>query len=173
MVEEQIIVGLVVEEIGEDGAWAGTASTGAQWRPVTVFATPPEVAPWTPLPGARGRRSFYAGEVAIALYSTETANYIANLETGEPRLWVVLRAATGDMPIEVVTVTADPAEGEAHTEAGADMVALIAMPAEIAAEIAAFVAANHVEHVFVKRQRDKRQPGRHERPRGPRNTDRS
>ena len=158
MVEEQIIVGLVVEERRDSGNWAGTSSTGAVWRPVTVFATPPEVAPWTRLGIVGGNARFYAGPVATHLYSTETANYISNLETGEPKFWVILRAASGDAPVDIVSVTADPAEGEAHTEAGSDMVDTVAMPLEIAGEIASFIAAHHIDRPFIKRQRDKKKP---------------
>lgn len=153
MVEEAVIVGLVVEATGL------TSERDASWRPVTVFATPPDVAPWTPLGISAGRPRLYAGEAAVHLYSTETANYIANLETGEPKLWVILRAASGAAPVDIVSVTADPAEGEAHTEAGADMVEPIAMPLEIAGEIAAFCAEHHIERPFIKRQRDKKKPG--------------
>jgi hypothetical protein len=52
-------------------------------------------------------------------------------------------------------VTADPAEGEAMTEAGNNIVESIAMPDAIREQVAAFVAEHHVEQVFVKRQRDR------------------
>lgn len=153
MVEDVLLVGLVVEETGL------TSERDASWRPVTVFPVPPDVAPWTPLGTHAGHKRYYAGQANVHLYSTETANYVSNLETGEPQLWVILRAGTGAGPIDIVSVTADPAEGEAHTEAGADMVEPVAMPLEIAGEVAAFCAAHHVERPFIKRQRDRKKPG--------------
>ena len=118
-----------------------------------------------PRPGPRWaqsaiRRSFYAGTATIALHRTETANYISNLSSGAPQLWVVLRPTNGDPPYEVLAVIADPAEGEAFTEAGNDLVDTVPMPADIEAALEAFVAEHHVERPFVKRQRDSVDVGR-------------
>jgi hypothetical protein len=67
---------------------------------------------------------------------------------------VVLRQSDRQPPYEVLAVTADPAEGEAYTEAGSDLVETVPMPAEIREAVEAFVAEHHVERTFVKRQRD-------------------
>ena len=74
--------------------------------------------------------TFYAGAATIELHRTETANYISNLESGAPLLWVVLRPTGAEPPYDVMTVTADPAEGEAFTEAGNDLVETVPMPDE-------------------------------------------
>ena len=50
-------------------------------------------------------------------------------------LWVSLRPTGIDPPYEVFGVTADPAEGEAWTEAGGDLVDVVAMPEPIRAVI--------------------------------------
>ena len=153
MAYEEITVGLVVER------WASASEWGSvTWRPSTVFASAPEVAAWTPLGGNAQTQRFYAGAQAIHLYSTETANYRDNLVTGTPLLWVVLRPKGDKPPVEVVVVTADPAEGEAFTEPGHDVVETVAMPPETAAIVAQFIADHHVEHVFEKRKRDKTEP---------------
>jgi hypothetical protein len=150
MSEEQLTVGLVVERRAASGEWGQVA-----WAPVTVFAQPPDVAAWTPLGSTPTATRYYAGEVIISLYSTETANYIDNLATGEPKLWVVLRAEADAPPVDIVAVTADPSEGEAFTEPGIDAVNVIDMPPELAAYIAQFIQVHHVERVFEKRKRDK------------------
>ncbi len=150
MVEEHLTVGLVVERRAASGEWGQVS-----WAPVTVFATPPDVAAWTPLGSTATATRYYAGSVDVAIYSTETANYIDNLATGTPQMWVVLRAAGDLPPIDVACVTVDPAEGEAYTEPGTDNVSTLAMPPEIAAFLAQFIAAHHVERVFEKRKRDK------------------
>ena len=46
-------------------------------------------------------------------------------------LWVVLRPTGVEPPYELLAVTADPAEGEAFTEAGNDLVEMVAMPEPI------------------------------------------
>ena len=57
-------------------------------------------------------------------------------------------------------MTADPAEGEAFTEAGNDLVETVPMPAAIAETMDAFIAEHHVERPFFKRQRDRAEPDR-------------
>ena len=96
MIAEQLSIGLVVECRVLGGPWGGHA-----WRPVTIFAQPPEVAPWTPLGGGPNAMRYYAGEAILHLYSTDTANYRDNLATGTPKLWVVLRPR-GAEPLESV-----------------------------------------------------------------------
>lgn len=150
MAYHEMSVGLVIERWSSASTWGSVT-----WRPSTVFASAPEVAAWTPLGGNAQTQRFYAGEHAIHLYSTETSNYRDNLATGAPLLWVVMRPAGDVPPVEIVAVTADPAEGEAFTEPGNDVVETVTMPAEVAAVIAQFIADHHVEHVFEKRKRDK------------------
>jgi len=55
-------------------------------------------------------------------------------------------------------VTADPAEGEAMTETGVNVVESVAMPKPIQESIVTFVAEHHVEQEFVKRKRDRANP---------------
>ena len=151
MIEERLTVGLVVERRELSGPWGGVT-----WRPVAIFPTPPDVEPWTPLGIFGHAQRYYAGAYDIMLYSTDTANYRDNLEAADAKLWVVLRAEGREPPIEVVTVTADPAEGEANTEAGSNVVETVAMPADVAGFIAQFIADHHVERPVYKRQRDRK-----------------
>ena len=148
MIEEHLTIGLVVERRLLTGAWGGHA-----WTPVAILPPTPDVAPWTLLGGSADRMRYFAGCVDIHLYSTDTANYRDNLEAAEPKLWVVLRPDGAEPPAGVLLVTADPAEGEASTEAGANVVETIAMPAGVAGVIAAFIAAHHVERPVLKRRR--------------------
>ena len=57
-----------------------------------------------------------------------------------------------------LTVTADPSEGEALTDAGNDLVATVPMPVSIIESIDGFIAEHHVERPFQKRQRDRGEP---------------
>ncbi len=88
------------------------------------------------------------------------ANYRDNLATGAPLLWVALRPTGVEPPYEVFAVTADPAEGEALTEAGDDLVDVVPMPEAVRAIVEAFVAEHHVERPFVQAQARPRRSAR-------------
>jgi Protein of unknown function (DUF3305) len=87
------------------------------------------------------------------LHRTETANYRDNLASGRPYLWVALCPVASEPPYDVLCVTADPAEGEALTDAGNNIVEAVAMPPDIVNAVAQFIAEHHVERPFVKRDR--------------------
>lgn len=150
---QRIPVGVVVERVKSASQWIDYL-----WRPVAVLAGEPETAPWTKLSGDDERARFYAGRADVALHRAETAQYRDNLATGAPSLWVVLRPTEADPPYALFTVTADPAEGEAMTEAGSDIVEPVPMPEPIRSALEAFVAEHHQEHAFEKRKRDRANP---------------
>jgi len=89
------------------------------------------------------------------MHRTETASYRDNLATGSPALWVVLRETGAEPPYALYLVTADPAEGEALTGAGNDLVATVPMPDSIKEAVSSFITEHHVERSFIKRQRDR------------------
>jgi hypothetical protein len=70
-------------------------------------------------------------------------------------LWVILRRTESASGVELRGVTADPAEGEALTGAGNDVVESVPMAASIRETVGAFVARHHVERPMFKRQRDR------------------
>ena len=145
-----IQVGVVVERRKALSAWVDYI-----WQPVKVLVGAPQAEPWTLLEENADTASFYAGGTSIELYSVDAGLYHDNLVTGEPLLWVVLRAATGAWPYELFKVTADPHEGVALTESGTDLIETVPMPDVITAEIADFVALHHVDRSFVKRKRNR------------------
>jgi Protein of unknown function (DUF3305) len=152
----RIVVGVVVERRKAKSRWLDFL-----WRPVSVLVGTPSAAPWTRISEEGETTTFYAGEAAIELHRTETANYRQNLASGKPTLWVVLRPIAGDSTgpaFDILTVTADPAEGEALTDAGNDLVAAVPMPAAIIETIDGFNAEHHVERAFHKRRRDRGEP---------------
>jgi hypothetical protein len=149
----RIAVGVVVERRKARSIWVEFL-----WRPVSVFVGNTSAAPWTPLETAPEATLFYAGEAVIELHRTETANYRNNLASGAPVLWVVLRPAASEPPYELITVTADPAEGEAFTDAGSNLVETVPMPSDVVAAVIKFVAEHHVERPFLKRRRQPTQP---------------
>ena len=149
----RLAVGVVIERRSAKSAWADFV-----WRPSAVLAGEPDAAPWTLLEAQADRTTFYAGAGEVLLYRSDTTFYRDNLATGEPMLWAVLRPTGGEPPFAVVTVTADPSEGEAFATIGTDLVEALPMPAPIRDAIEAFVAAHHVEHAFAKRKRDRADP---------------
>jgi hypothetical protein len=125
------------------------------WRPVSVLVGSPSAVPWTLLGTEAETTLFYAGEAAIELHRTETTNYRDNLASGAPALWVALRPVASERPYEILAVTADPAEGEAFTDAGNNLVEAVAMPPDVVKAVVQFIAQHHVERPFVKRRRDR------------------
>jgi Protein of unknown function (DUF3305) len=148
-----IPVGIVVERRQAKSKWADFL-----WRPVSVFAGITSAAPWTPLGAEAETTLFFAGAAVIGLHRTETTNYRDNLASAAPALWVVMRLIASDPPYELLTVTADPAEGEAFTDAGSNLVEAVPMPSDIAEFIGRFIARHHVERPFVRRRRDQQAP---------------
>lgn len=147
---ERIRVGVVVERRKATSPWIDHV-----WMPVAVLAGEPEAEPWTVLATEGDTTRFYAGSAEVGLYRTETGNYRDNLVSGAPSLWVVLQPTESDPPYALVAVTADPAEGEAHTEAGSNVVEMVPMPDVVHDLVAAFVTEHHVERQFFKRKRDR------------------
>jgi hypothetical protein len=113
---------------------------------------------WTVLREQDGATLFYAGAATIDLYRSETERYRDNLASGAPSVWIVLSPSEGVWPYVLSAVTADPAEGEAFTEAGANLVEAVTMPEALRGVIEDFVATHHVEREFVKRERDRANP---------------
>ena len=148
-----IPVGVLVERSKSGSPWADF-----HWRPSGVLTGVPDTPPWTKLSDDGDRATFYVGATNIELYRTETANYRDNLRLETPLLWIILRPVESDPPYELASVTADPAEGEAMTETGVNLVETVAMPKPMQEAIAAFVTEHHVEQVFVKAKTRSRQP---------------
>ncbi len=146
-------VGVIVERSKSASQWADF-----YWRATGVLPGQPDTPPWTRLSDDGERATFYAGTAAVELHVTETGFYRDNLQSGSPSLWVALRATDTDLPYTVLTVTADPAEGEGLTETGTDLVEKVPMPESVRELVAAFVAEHHVEQTFVKRKRDRADP---------------
>jgi Protein of unknown function (DUF3305) len=149
----KIAVGVIVERRKAQSPWIDFT-----WKPVSVLVGLPDASPWTLLSQDREGATFYAGAAEIELYRTETGNYRDNLASSAPLLWIALRSTGVEPPYEIFAVTADPAEGEAWSEAGSDLVDVVPMPDAVLAEIGAFIAEHHVDRPFYKRKRDSADP---------------
>lgn len=156
-----VSVGVIVERTKTESEWIDYL-----WRASAVLSGIPDTPIWTKLSEDGEHATFYIGAAPVELYRTETTNYRDNLATGSPLLWVVLRRTEGEPPLELFTVTADPAEGEAMTEAGNDLVEAVPMPLSVQQIVSEFVTAYHVERPFSKRKRDRAGRGTSSGPRG-------
>lgn len=148
MATETILVGIVLERRLATSQWASHL-----WLPVAVLPGDPAIAPGTPLGTTDTGERFFAGSFSLDLHRTDTPTYRDNLASGDPRIWISVRSGSEAALPEFVALTADPAEGEAYTEAGADIVEHVPMAPEIASMLAAFVQTHHVERAFIKRKR--------------------
>jgi len=149
----RIPVGVVIECRKADSPWIDFV-----WRGIGVLPDEPEMTPWTVIREQEGTTLFYAGSATVDLYRSETERYGDNLATGAPSIWIVLTPSEGTWPYTVSVVTADPAEGEAFTEAGANLVEAVPMPEALHQAIENFIAEHHVETEFVKRERRRADP---------------
>jgi hypothetical protein len=146
-------VGVVVERRKAKSPWVDYV-----WRPIAALPGTPDTAPWTVLESADEATQFYVGAAELGLYRADTPHYRDNLASGSPGIWVVLRPTGREPPFEVVAVTANPSEGEAYTESGADLVEPVPMPEAVQAMLEAFIAEHHVEQPFTKRTRQRADP---------------
>jgi hypothetical protein len=146
-----IPVGVIVERRKAHSPWADDL-----YRPVSVLHGVPAAAPGTQISSEEDVITFYAGDAVIELHRTDTTGYRDNLASGSPLLWVVLRSSQSGLDLELVT--ADPAEGEALTGSGNDLVESVPMPSSIRQIVEGFIAEYHVEQPFYKRERSKSEP---------------
>lgn len=153
MVRETMKIGVIVERRVLTNPWIDHV-----WRPITVLAGAPAAAPWTVLAEAPQATHYYAGGFQLEFFGSDTEMYRENLRSGRPSLWVSLRPADTPPGVALQLVTADPAEAEALTEPGTDIIETVPMPLEVQERLAAFVEAHHVERPFVKRKRDRADP---------------
>ena len=148
-----IPVGVVVERRKADSPWIDFV-----WRGVGVLPDEPEMKPWTVLREQDEVTLYYAGSATVDLYRSETQLYHDNIASGTPSIWIVLSPSEGTWPYAISAVTADPAEGEAYTEAAVNLVEAVAMPEMLREAIENFIAQHHVEREFVKRERRRADP---------------
>jgi Protein of unknown function (DUF3305) len=149
----RILVGVVVERRKADSPWVDFV-----WRGVGVLPDEPEMKPWTVLREQDEATLYYAGSATVDLYRSETQLYRDNITSGAPGIWIVLSPSEGPWPYVISAVTADPTEGEAFTEAGANLVEAVLMPEAIRGAIENFIAEHHVERGFVKRKQSRADP---------------
>jgi len=149
----RIPVGVVIERRRAKSAWADFI-----WRPVAVLPGVPNAVPGTALEGDTECMIFYGGSAEILLHRADASGYRENVGGGKALLWVAIRPTGTEPPYEIAAVTAEPSEGEALTENASHIVETVPMPGPVRVAVAEFVVAHHVEHPFIKRQREHADP---------------
>ena len=149
---EAITVGIVAERRALKSAWADH-----DWRPAAVLEIPPELEAGAKIAEEPGVVRFYMGAMELRLHRRETDSYRLNLASGEPRIYVALRAGGGPAGLDAraFQVSAAPDEGQSWAEVGDDVVDGLPMPPSIAEWVADFVKRFHVEEPKYKRQRSR------------------
>jgi Protein of unknown function (DUF3305) len=127
------------------------------WRAVSVFLDPPPLSDgWRELRRGETFVHSHIANLELELHRKETPGYIANLLSGTPSVYVVLRegaANGGPEPIHAHLLTASAHDVEAYGHTPADIIGQVAMPEPLLELLEAFIATHHVDEKFVKRRR--------------------
>ncbi len=144
-------LGVVIARDRVDSPWQDT-----QWRVVSVFLDAPPLEGWRVLREDGQTTLYHAATLDLELHRKETAGYRANLDTGEPSVYVILREGSADGgtdPMHVHLLTASAHDVEAYGHLGTEIIGQVTMPEPLVELLAAFIGAHHVEEAFKKRRR--------------------
>ncbi len=145
-----IRIGVIVSCKQPTSAWSDPV-----WRARGVMLDVPTGPEWRELAQGEGFTQYLTTRAQLELFRKETEAYIANIESNDPALFVVLRESeTDDAPVEVHLVTASPFEAQDYMDSSEETVDRVAMPEPLVAMVEAFIAQHHVEEKFRKRKRD-------------------
>lgn len=148
---ERIPVSVIVARERVDHPWQDHV-----WRAVEVSAAPLPLPDWAVLRRSDEAVVYHAGAALLELHRKDTPAYVENLTGERPALYVVLRAdgaADNAMPVEVVIVSASAFDAQSNAESGSEIVGRVPIPPPLLDRIEAFLAENHQEERFTKRQR--------------------
>lgn len=125
------------------------------WKAVAVM---PGAAPaqWKELRRDGDAVEYHAATLPLELYRTDTEAYLQGLSDEPPSVYVIMRSASGDPPLDVLLVTASPYEAQDYADTGEELVEKVPMPEGLVAWVHDFVQTHHEDDVFVKRKRDKK-----------------
>ena len=99
---------------------------------------------------------YHASTEMLELHGAEAEAYLHGLQAETPSIYIVMRTREGEVPLDVVLVTASPYEAQDYTDSGEEIVEKVAMPPLLKSMVQEFVDRFYEEEVFVKRKRDKK-----------------
>ena len=134
------------------------------WTPVAVLPFA-DAADWKLLRAEGDVEEFHAATVPMTLHAADAEAYLHGLSTKVPAIYVVMRTGEGDAPLDFVTVTASPYEGQDYADTSDEIVEKVPMSEGVVAFVRDFADLFYEEEVFVKRKRknarvDQREDGR-------------
>ena len=145
-------MGVVIRRLPGVTRWASYS-----WKAVAVLPGA-GIADWQELRREGEAIEYHAATLSLDLHGAETEAYLHGLSAEVPSIYVVMRESDneGDVPLDVLLVTASPYEAQDYTDSGEEIVEKVPMPAGLMAWVQDFVTAFHEDEVFVKRKRDKK-----------------
>ncbi|MEX0348135.1 MAG: DUF3305 domain-containing protein [Paracoccaceae bacterium] len=143
-------LGVVLRRLPGVTRWASYS-----WKAIAVLPGA-GAADWQELRREGEAVEYHAATLSLDLHGAETEAYLHGLSAEVPAIYVVMREAGGERPLEVVLVTASPYEAQDYTDSGEEIVEKVPMPGGLMAWVQAFVTEFHQDEVFVKRKRDKK-----------------
>jgi hypothetical protein len=147
--DERMPVGVIVERRKARNPWDDFI-----WRAVAVVPGAAPTAAWSVVHEEPEATQYFAGTFTLELYPRETGLYRDNLSSPAPSVYVAMLRDPAAEPHGLVVrhVTLSPGDAEAYMDA-VSMVDPVPMPEVLAAWLADYIAAFHVEEVFRKRER--------------------
>lgn len=124
------------------------------WNAVAVLPGAPD-ATWKEMRREGDTIEYHAATLPLELFRTDTEAYLHGLSAKVPSIYVVMRDADGDQPLDMVLATASPYEAQDYADTGEELVEKVPMPDGLIAWIRSFIDQHHEDEVFVKRRRDK------------------
>ena len=146
-------VGIVVRRLPGVTRWQKWS-----WRPVSLLPGA-RAANWTVLREEGEAVEYHAATLELELHRADTEAYLTAISDKVPSVYVVMRPTDeieGDVPIEVMLITASAYEGQDYADASDVMVEKVPMPPGLVAWVRDFAERHHEEEIFVKRKRDKK-----------------
>lgn len=147
--DERMPVGVIVERRKAHNPWEDFI-----WRAAAVVPGAAPTAPWSVVREEPDAIQYFAGTFTLELHPRETGLYRDNLTSPSPSVYVAMVRDPAAEPHGIVVrhVTLSPGDAEAYMDA-VSTVDPVPMPDVLAAWLADYVAAFHVEEVFRKRER--------------------
>lgn len=145
-------VWVIAERRRIEGPWPVT-----RWTVAAVGTGTPATPRGTVVERGDGWERMFLGTTSIRLYRGETSNYLLNLRSERPTLYVFLRKAGGGT-MRLLSATVDPGEVDVHADSGDDLIEAVPMPADLRDWMERFVAAHHEDRPVYRRARDRADP---------------
>jgi hypothetical protein len=147
---ESIPVGVVVRRTPGVTRWVKWA-----WKALDIL---PGAGPadWKILRKDGEITEYHAATRPLTLYVSDTEAYVHELGSREPSVYIIMRPdlSKGDLPMDVVLITASPYEAQDYEDSGEEVVEKVAMPEDMRNWVVDFVRRHHREEAFIKRRRD-------------------